>query len=63
MRFIQRTGRLDLLKRGFMHFTIGDREISVLILVFSSSNHGHKWFVGLSLSSRTFSPWFAEEGQ
>lgn len=36
-----------------MLLTFGDTEISILILVFSSSNRGYKWFIDLSLSSQT----------
>lgn len=53
-----------LLKRDFMHLTLGNTVMSILfIYLFSSSNHGHKWFIGLSLSSQTFPALVCLRGQ
>lgn len=47
-----------LLQRSSMHSTLGSTVVSILILLFSSSNHGHECFVGLYLPKHS-QPWFA----
>lgn len=58
----RRTGRPDLSSQK-RHSSLGDTDVCILILVFSGSNHGHKWLIGLSLSSQTFLPLVCLRGQ
>lgn len=58
----RRTGRPDLSSQK-RHLSLEDTDVRILILVFSGSNYGHKWLIGLSLSSQTFPSLVCLRGQ